>query len=78
MERIGNTRSEYPSFIGLSTGHSVSCALLGISLYNPLLYPVLFVLTFISSHVVVEIVYGISFSNIIIRAHRKKQPSNVV
>lgn len=51
---------------------------LGIRLYNPLLYPVLFVLTFISSYVVVEIIYSLSLSNIIIGARRKKQPSPVV
>ena len=48
---------------------------LGLSVYNLLLYPVLFLFTIVSSYVVVEALYRLPFSNIILGARRKKQVS---
>ena len=48
---------------------------LGLSFYNPLLYPVLFLLTIIPSYLMVEAIYRLPFSNIMIGARRKKQAS---
>ena len=57
-------------FFGMAVG---VLTLLGLSAYNPLFYPVGFLLTLVSSYVVVEAIYRLPFSNIIIGARRKKQ-----
>lgn len=46
---------------------------LGLSEHNLLLYPMLFVLTIVSSYVAVEVIYRLPYSNIIIGKPRKKQ-----
>lgn len=49
--------------------------MLGLSAYNLILYPVLFLLTIISSYLAVEAIYRLPFSNVIIGKRRKKQAS---
>ena len=49
--------------------------MLGLSAYNLILYPVLFLLTIVSSYLVVEIIYRLPFSNVVIGKRRKKQAS---
>lgn len=49
--------------------------LLGLNPHNLILYPILFFLTLISSYLVVEAIYRLPFSNIIIGSRRKKATS---
>jgi peptidoglycan/LPS O-acetylase OafA/YrhL len=53
----------------------VPLALLGLTIYDPLLYPLWFLLTIVSSYVAVEAIYHLPFSYILIGARRKKRTS---